>query len=670
MKRSFSFIIAIFSIFAIQMNCVFAQKISGAELSNNVFAKLESCAKENGHKAKISVERIPLTPAAFENFPYNVSIGFSQKSEENFPHQTFIVASTQEDFFANEEFFSELFEFAANGEFTFKLNFIFTAGDVRKISGNEKTFGTEIFCRGIEGTQETHALVLDFSRTKKNSVTPGSASDVSPLYLVRALCSELDKNSVKYDIAGGEYLSLYNIDILKDEARLAAFLSRGIPAVMLNMLSEKNNRRAEIDSIKNFITHVEFPASGNWSRHYIPLISFQKRIWIEERQIVATLIAFTALCLLVLSDFGFLFRKHSQRLAKIKSSAIKSNYLIFLTMAFFVISLLAGQTIASALQKAGVRNILLLFSLKLFTPFFIVSVLYPIEIKLHKDLTPYAYEYILSTSALLNVFIFSTIDISLFFLFSFEYIILMISRTTKNTALLYFFMAIFFLPFIPLLHSILIYSDAQKISNLIFCDFSGNIILSFALVPLSLLWLRVLARLNFKAESRKKLFTFYAIASAVSLAGFVAISSLAFFAANRIFFKNVEQRRSFLRVQDSAGKKNASISIFDSEYYGGKIRSIEISSKKIPERYAIFVQGENENPVYFSIYETSHENGKTEFLLPENPPQNLTVSYTPNSSDNSLITVEAYFLNEDSRYAEKERFLFEAKDGEISERAP
>lgn len=676
-KRNYFFIIAFFSLISLRTDFAFAQKnpsadsrqtsvkleYSGAELSDNVFEKLESHAQKKKHEAKISVEKLPLTTAAFENFPYNVLTRFPQKTEENYPRKTFIVAATQEDFIKHEEFFSELFDFAANEKFGFELNFVFTAGDVRDISGNERTTGSEVFCRRIEGTQETHALVLDFSRTKEIFVTPGSAREVSPLYLVRALCSELDKNSVKYDIFGGAYLSLFRLGILKDDARLAAFLSREIPAVTLNLLSEKSDRSAEIKSIENFLLQIEFPANGKWSRHYIPLKFFQKWIWIEENQILVAFMVFIALCLLILSDFGFLFRRHSARLAKIKSSALKSNYLIFLTMAFLAVSLFAGQAMASALQKAGARNLMLLFALKLLTPFFIVSALYPIEIRLHKNITPYTYEYILSASALLNVFIFSTIDISLFFLFALEYIILMISRTTKNTAALYFFMVLFFLPFAPPLHSILIYSDAQKISDLVFCNFARNIILSFALVPLGLLWLRVLARLNFKAESKRKLFAFYAIASAASLAGIVAISSFAIFAANRIFFKNVEPVKPFARVEDSVG--NASASVFDSEYYGGKIRSIEISSKKIPERYAIFVQGESENPVYFSIYETSHENGRTEFLLPENPPQNLTVTYTPDFSDNSVITVEAYFLNENSNYAEKEIFSFEEKDGEI-----
>lgn len=642
---------------------------AGAELSDAVFAKLELRAQEK-RGANGFVEKIPLTPAAFEQFPYDVSIQFQQKSGERFPRKTFIVAATQEDFIAHEEFFSGLLQFASDGTFPFDLQFVFTAGDVRKISGNERTRGTEVFCRRIEGTQETHALVLDFSRTKKNIVTPGSARDVAPLYLVRALCSELDAHSVKYDIFGGAYLSLYTLDILKDNARLASFLSRGIPAVMLSLISEKSDRRAELDSIEQFLSHIAFPANGNWSRHYIPLKLFQRRIWIEEQHILAALMAFSALCLLVISDFGFLFRKHSHRLAKIKSSALKSNYLIFLTMAFLALSLFAGQALASALQKAGARNLLFLFALKLLTPFFIVSALYPIEIWLHKNITPYSYEYILSTSALLNIFIFSTIDISLFFLFSFEYIILMISRTAKNTALIYFFMAIFFLPFVPPLYSILIYSDAHKIANLVFCNFAGNVILSFALVPLSLLWLRVLARLNFKAESKRTLFAFYAIASASSLAGIMAISAFAIFAANRIFFNDVEPSRPFARVEESTEHNFASVSISDSEYYGGKIRTIEISSKKNPERYSVFIQDKIENPFYFSIYEISQENGRAEFLLPEHPPRNLTVTYTPNASDNSIITVEAYFLNDNSNQAQKERFSFEAKDGEISERAP
>ncbi|MDE5776355.1 MAG: hypothetical protein K2H67_05705, partial [Treponemataceae bacterium] len=393
------------------------------------------------------------------------------------------------------------------------------------------------------------------------------------------------------------------------------------------MLSEKENYENEIGTIKNFLLDVRLPESGNWSRHYIPVKFFSKQFWITEGRTLTAIMIFMTICIFILSDFEFIFRKKSRRLVKIKERALKSTYLIFVTVTLITASLFLGQILIAALQKSGTKNIALLFMIKTSVPFFIVSLIYPLEIKMHRNLIPYIYEYILSLSALLNVFIFTSLDISLFFLFAFEFLILTISRTAKRTTPLYFFMIFFFLPFVPLLYSILIYSDAKKISELVFCSLDKNIFMGFALVPLGLLWLRVLAQVNSKARSAKRAVAYYFVACTASIVGIIVLSVFSISVLNRIFFKNVEPVKPFARVEDSVG--NASASVFDSEYYGGKIRSIEISSKKIPERYAIFVQGESENPVYFSIYETSHENGRTEFLLPENPPQNLTVTYTP-----------------------------------------
>ncbi len=663
MKLKFFKILTIFSLFFYINEWTFAQnfnadsKKSSAELSNELFAELE---KMNFGKAK----KIPLSTAVFENFPYNIQIEFP--AQENPSQNIFVVALTQEDAWNKIEILKELLDFAKENEFEFDLNFILTAGDVRKISGNEKTMGTEVFCQTMEGAQNLHALLLDFSATKKTCVTPGAGKTISPLYLTRPLCSSLEEESLGYRISGDTFLSLYNLGILKSDARLSAFLSRDIPAVMLSLLSEKERYENEASAIKNFLLDVHLPESGNWSRHYIPVKFLSKLFWVTEGRTLTAIMIFITLCIFSLNDFEFIFRKRSRRLVKIKESALKSTYLIFVTAALITASLVLGQMFITALQKSGTKNIALLFMIKASLPFFMVSLIYPLEIKLHKNLTPYIYEYILSLSALLNVFIFTSVDISLFFLFAFEFLILTLSRTAKRTMPLYFFMAIFFLPFAPLLYSILIYSDARKISELVFCSLDKNIFMGFALVPLGLLWLRVLAQVNSRARSAKRPVAYYLVACTASIVGIIVISLFSISALNRIFFKDVEPVRPFARVEESAENVLASVSISDSEYYGGKIRSIKISSEKIPERYSIFIQGESENPIYFSIYETSHENGRTEFLLPENPPQNLTVTYTPDFSDNSNITVEAYFLNENSNSAQKEIFSFKASGGEIT----
>lgn len=657
-------ILAIFSLFSIQTNAFFAQnfnsdsKYSGLELSERLFAELE---KTNSGEAK----KLPLSTAVFENFPYNIQLEFP--AQDNPAQKTFVVALTQEDAWNKIDFVKELFDFVSENKFEFDVNFIFTAGDIRKIPGNEKTMGTEIFCQTMEGAQNLHALLLDFSATKKTRVTPGAEKNISPLYLTRPLCSSLDGESVDYRISGDIFISLYNLGILKSDARLSAFLSRDIPAVMLSMLSEKESYDEETSAIKNFLLDVRLPESGNWSRHYIPVKVHSRLFWITEGQTLTAITIFIALCIFILSDFEFIFRKKSRRLVKLKESALKSTYLIFLTAALITASLFLGQILIAAFQKAGTRNIALLFIIKTSVPFFILSLIYPLEIRIHKNLLPYIYEYILSLSALLNVFIFTSLDISLFFLFAFEFLILTLSRPAKRTAFLYVFMAIFFLPFVPLLYSILIYSDARKIFELVFCALDKNIFMGFALVPLGLLWLRILARVNSKARSTKSAVAYYLVACTASIVGIAVLSVFSISMLNRIFFKNVERNRPLARVEESSENTFSSVSILDSEYYGGKIRSIEISSEKIPERYAIFVQGESENPIYFSIYETSRENDRTEFLLPENPPQNLTVTYTPDFSDNSIITVEAYFLNSNPNQAKKEIFSFKAEGGEISE---
>lgn len=670
-KNKFFKTLLIFSILSIQINSVLAQaeeqKIPiGKELSDTLYKEFQARNFEN-------LKRLPLSAAAFENFAYNIQIDFPSKiaSEQS---EDFIIAATQEDLFGHKNFFIPLLKFAESGNFKFNLIFLFSAGDKRRVGENEKTTGTETFCKSIEGAQNKHAVILDFSARKKTYVTPGGAGEVSPFYLTKAFCNTLDENSIDYTLSGGIYLSLYNLGILKSNFRISAFLSRGIPAIMLSMLSESTSHNAELKSIENFLERIELLDNSKWSRHYIPLKIASRHFWITESQILIIIMIFTALCLLILSDFTFLFRRRSRRLVEIKMRALKSNYLILFTAIVLALSLFAGQGIAQIFQKMKVRNFMLLFFIKLCVPFFIVSFLYPIEIKLHKNLPPYIYEYILSISALLNIFIFTILDISLFILFALEYLILALSRTVKRTLLLYLFMILFLLPFIPLVYAILLYSDGKKIYEIVFCSFGENIILSFAFVPLCLLWLRVLARAKLKAKSTKKIVGLYVAFSAISLSGIGIIATISITLLNQFFFKNVEFSRPLAQVEDTNENRFANVSIQDTEYYGGKIRKIELSSTKEVERYAIYVEGQTANPVYFSIYETTSEDGRTEFLLPENPPKNLTVLYTPDSSENSIITVEAYFLEnkvqEQSHRAlcKRETHIFDISGYDISER--
>ena len=122
------------------------------------------------------------------------------------------------------------------------------------------------------------------------------------------------------------------------------------------------------------------------------------------------------------------------------------------------------------------------------------------------------------------------------------------------------------------------------------------------------------------------------------------------------------------RVFNSEKLERTSAQVYDTEYYGGKIRRVEIVSSKDAERLSIIVNGKNANPVYFSVYDTVSSEKSTEFLLPDNPPKKLTVMYTPDSSSDQDIIINAYYLDEENQRPMYfcETLVYEARGDQIN----
>lgn len=643
---------------------LFADELKGAALSDSISEKLKKLGLEPQKKY--------LSPAWFVEFPYNVEVDFKSKDGADW---SLVLAVAQEDAARHERAIRALLENFRDSYIPCDIKVAFTAGDKSKISGNESMSGTEIFCKEFEGAQNVSALVLDFDG-KKNVITPGAAGSLSPYYLTRLLSDCLDNNECKHSVSGGIFLGLYRLNAFRKNARLNSFLSRSIPAVMFTFgAGDDNESSPAVNSIKDFCSLIEPEKCAVWSWHYIPIRLFSKTHWLQERTIIYSVLFFSTIALFILSDFAFLFRRRSRRLAELKLRALLSNYVTFITVAILTLSFALGQRVAQGFQAIGVSNIMVLFLIKLAPAFFITSFLYALELFRHKKISTYTYEYILSVSALLNIFIFTFIDISFFFLFAIEYLILFLSRTVKSSLLLFFFIVLFILPFLPVVYIILVYSEGQRVYNLIFCGLKENILLGFILVPFNLLWLRILARKKIKSHNTKATLFEYLSIGFYAISFLIVFSFATVFSMEKIFFRNVDPPPKKIKIKDALANEHSSVVIYDSDYYGGTVRRIDIECSKDLERCEVYVTGSDETPVYFSVFETSSVGHITQFMLPDNPPRKFSVQYTPNPS-NSEIVVMNYFIQGVPDYGKKgaeefclrENFSFVLDNGKFVER--
>lgn len=638
---------------------LFGQETKGFVLSNSTSSFLK--------RAGFETTKAPLSSALFTDFPYNITIDFKSKEQSDW---TIFLIVPQEDAFANQRFIIDLLDYFRAAAFSYNVKVVLTAGDRQNIAGNEKMSGSEVFCKSVEGMQNAAALILSFDAKSKPTVIPGSGGKISPYYFCRLLCDSLDQNECPYAISGGIFLSLYKIKLLRNDPMLSSFLTREIPAISMRLLNQHQTDSTQLNSVRDFFSAIDVQKSDEWSQHYIPIRLFSRHYWIEERSIIYSVMFFIAVAMFILADFAFIFRRRTKRLVVIKRRALRSNYLILLTALVVAVSFYFGQGIARLFQSVGVHNPMVLFVIKLAPAFFIISTLYPLELKRHSHLSTYHYEYILSVSAVLNIFIFSLFDISLFYLFAVEYLILALSRAFKSRFSIFIFIAVFITPYLPIVYSILVFSDGQTIYKLIFCGFAQNLVLAFALVPFNLLWLRILARLNIKAKDNKRRTIGYVITSAACFAGLSLFSVIVIFSLTKIFFTKIDPTNIKARVFNSEKIERTSAQVYDTEYYGGKIRRVEISSTQDAERFSIVVNGKNANPVYFSVYNTVSSEKSAEFLLPDNPPKNITVMYTPDSTSDQDIIINAYYLDHESQRPRYfcETLVFEARGEQINMR--
>ncbi len=609
-----------------------------------------------------------------EYYPFNIEVNFMQDSPEFQQNAsgrlktTLILAFTQEDAFNHKEIITSLLDYLKSGTRNFNIKVSFTAGDEQSLPGNEKMSGTNIFCSGLKGAENISAILFSFSSTKITSIIPGKSGKASPEYLVQLLSGAAAGSGIPYVIRGNAYLSLYNAGIFTSTERLSTFIDSEIPAAELSFLYESGKESLYTETIKETVRNYDISVTEDWCTHYIPLKTKFHFYWIGEKAIILFLMAVTAVSIFIICDFTFLFRKRKSVAAKKRKYILRSSYILPVTLIIFTAALYAGQYMTAYLHKCGIHNLVMLFCSKVITAFIIVSVIFIIEVIARKgSLNIFHYEYLLTLVSIVNIFLFSLIDISLSITFAIEYVIIYISRTTKKVYSIAFFCLLFIVPFIPVMTLIAVYTPPEKIHSFIYSNLFTNILLAFAACPVCLMWLRILGHLTEKL-THGKLIASYIISTA---AGFILMGATSFGAVKMLshfFRKYAERPQRPAIIRDSGLNEKTAVKVYETKYYNGIIRNIEINSKIPAERFTVSVLSEGENPVYYSNDDREIINSEEFFMIPDNPPETLKLSYMPDSSGRSTVKVQACYKDDGENKFVRETFFFDIDGNTIRER--
>ena len=451
------------------------------------------------------------------------------------------------------------------------------------------------------------------------------------------------------------YLLLYRQNAITSNPRLASFLTNNIPAV--GVIYNTDNPQQSQDffaKLNSFILSFELPDNRTWDRHYdrVPLHSVE--ITILEKNQVRLFIIIITLSLFFLCGFSFFFGKNTYQNRK---DFFHTWYLIPLTIIITALMLEAGQKCSQIILPESL-SLYLFIIFKIVFAALLVTLFFIILLKLHLPVSQVIYGVIMSLTTTLNIFIFSSIDVSFVYLFTIEYIIATIAGYAKRFVPLVLSEIILVLPFVSYLQDIINYPNSKYLAQIANASFLGNILLACILLPILIMWLKIQIRITIFLKGKNISLKPLIFITAGTMAAVAVITSL-YFSNPRFNITDVPQSH-FLAIEENQNTEYTA-EIQAAEDFFLELRTIQLSlSASLPIiRCDISVTSASGTPIYDSEYPVSVGRQQVSFLLPEYPPSPFHLAFTANETEDLSVTA-VFYLEKDSTTAvkiQKELFI-------------
>ena len=515
--------------------------------------------------------------------------------------------------------------------------------------------GSQVFISSLNSNTNNYVYAINLS-AQKNSFICGSKGKTAPFWMVKSVFTAYTNQKLSKDLPV-YYLSQYSkYSFLSDEL-LQTFLSNDIPAVKLDFHLDFLSSYKEIDKITNTILTLidnyknEFHTVNDY--HSFMISFFNKPIWFSEYTIVKIILILTFFILSFVFFIGFI----NARLKNTTWTEIRNNWHVI--PATFILSLagffsgklfyfLANKIHPFSGTAYGIIILQILISGAL------ISTFYLIEMFFIKSYSGKSVDFLILITTLNNMLLFTLIDISLFPIFFVIYIAAILSLIVKKNwthILLFIFILAIFLPYIFYIYN---YTDYQVLRQFFMRSNWSCILLSLVLLPLYLMLLRIFADIK-KTFTQKKVFV-------IVISSTYLFFVIALFACNAIFFTKSKITNPLVKTV-SDDSIPISINYHDSVIFGNIIRNVKIITPENCDFIEFSVYSPIENPVLYSDneYEVSQKN-ESSFLIPYNPPNELTFDYGTADIEQTLqITVFKRSDESNIYHTKQEKILIEGK---------
>ena len=635
--------------------CTFSQNdnssfLRGAPLTNYV----EQTLKKN----RFNPVKTELVHTGNDFFASNLTLDFtgtdfSYETDLNDQKKSLVVIDIkQEDFFRKTDTVLDLIKFVRDSRFTFSVEFVFTAMDEPSRVPFRKNFqqnGTEVFASSMIDTDNTVALILSFDDSYGQSrIYTAGFKNSSPLWLTRRIVESFNDEKIEY-VSPQKFLSIYRAGLLSGNQKMTSFFKNSMPCIAIVLADDSHT-----GAVKNFLTHYSTEGTDREDIHYTFFqLKFLKPLWITERINMIALEIFGVLSILILCSFSFIGKSR----IKYKKAFSKFWYIIPLTIFVSLISLYAGQIFCRYIPVVHRANPIIQFVLKIIVSTIFVTIFFTFQSHFSREGSEFIYGYNLTLIAVANVFIFCAADITLFWMFAFEYLVIYFSRNLVKIHGLVIAIVLMLTPFMPYLAVIAANSSTLDLYFIVYSSFFRNFMLALALFPFQIMWLRVLARLRYYQQNKtqqtislKKMLTVGFIS-----AGIIAALVIIFGVLMTTFFYNKTHTTNISQKIIDTTPSRLSVTQEKATEGDNSSRIIKIKSNHEADRYIVTVLGPSGVPVLDSSYEYKVRDNTTqvEFIIPDYPPQEITIGYSTDPKVSHQINVTALYyeskLNQYSR---------------------
>ena len=654
MKKNSIFCIFFIIFFFLSGTFSFAQNsnLHGNELCTKTYDFIKSF--------NFKTEILPLIASEKNTFPFNIKLSIpSEKSlyKKNYSPKNLTnltVAFKIEDVLPHADFFTELFSMIKKIKSDYDLDFIFTYGDENKriIAYNLK--GTSHFISNLQNQNQMAVLCVNFTN-EETQIIPGGKTDSSPVWLIKRVSESFFENKIDYSLQSSNITGLYRFNLLKTDERTSAFLQEHIPSLCVNLSENETYFYKYTDFFVNFFEKYSQTGTSVWDRHFFTLTIGTKIIYFNEFFITLLYIITILINIFLVCFFSFKFNH------KIKDSVKKSWFIIPGILILTVITLILAQLFIILISKIFTLTSFFKITLKILLPLLIFPVALYFFNKKNLIQEEKTYTYFCFIVSIFNLILFGLIDISLFFLFLFQHLIIFISRYIKHFIPLAVFFIFLLLPYIPYFIQFLKFTTEENFNVFINCSFLINLALSFALLPIELFILRLVSKLkqilDSTDEETKKFQKQNIVAISISLALFLIIFVVLVNFLPNNFISSSETKQNFNFIQSE--KDLIKIDVKKSKFFEETSFQIEINLSENAEQCLVSVSSSSVCPIIYSddIHFSNKNNFTDYFLIPNFPPKNLNFSYISQTKEQTILKVQAVFLQNQNDYILQEKSI-------------